>query len=94
MLLFQYQVDNLDLKQELKSVTTQLSETEKILEEIQTEDAQLRSKLATVQKELSNSRNWRVENEPKLLSLEKENRNNTGKPIFYMSIYPKTVYQL
>lgn len=72
-------MDNLDLKQELKSVTTQLTETEKILEEVQTEDAQLRSKLASVQKELSNARNWKVENEPRLLSLEKENRNITGE---------------
>ena len=71
-------MDNLDLKQELKSVTTQLEETEKILDELQTEDAQLRSKLASVQKELSNARTWRVENEPRILSLEKENRVNSG----------------
>ena len=59
-------------------MTTQLEETEKILEELQTEDAQLRSKLATVQKELSNARSWRVENEPRIISLEKENRVNSG----------------
>lgn len=60
-------------------MTTQLEETEKILEEEQTEHVQLRTKLASIQKELSNARNWRVENEPRLLSLEKENRAATGK---------------
>lgn len=73
------QVDNLDLRQELKSVTNQLTETERILDESQTEEAQLRVKFAATQKELSSARSWRTENEPRLLGLEKENRTNLGQ---------------
>ncbi len=74
----QIQVDNLDLKQELKSLNNQLVETQAILEEAQTEEAQLRVKLSATQKELSNARSWRAENEPRLINLEKENRIAIG----------------
>lgn len=63
----------------------QLRETEAILVESQTEEVALRSKAAQQQKELSHLRAWRADNEPRLLSMEKENRCLTGERIVCVS---------